>query len=165
MKDRIADLALAVSLIVLGSFVLVDINTTEMTGHSVIGSIGFSTLPTIYAGLIVVFAAVIGVVALAGMWRERALQRPSPSPEDTAGPGKSGPSQKLVAIRTLGTIAVVGVYASLLKHVGFFVLTAVFLFIMFQLYGQRSLVQTTIVALIGAAAMHGLFITALKLPL
>lgn len=164
MKDRIADLFLAAVLIAIGVFILLDINATELSGHSVIESVGFSTLPMIYASLLVAFAAILGVIAVMGMRRERAGRRPASGPAESADADEGGPSQTVVLGRTAATIAAVVIYALLLEHVDFFVLTAVFLFAMFQLYGQRSLLRTSVVALIGAAALHGLFVTALKLP-
>jgi hypothetical protein len=71
----------------------------------------------------------------------------------------------MVAVRTLGTMIALAVYAGLLEYVNFLALTTAFLFVMFRLYGQKSLVQTGTVAAIGGIAFHVLFIVVLKLPI
>ena len=53
----------------------------------------------------------------------------------------------------------------LLEYVNFFVLTTAFLFVMFRLYGQKSLALTGIVAISGGTAFTVLFIVILKMPI
>lgn len=163
MGNRVADLVLAIVLVAIGAFILIDINSTEQTGHSVIESVGFATLPSIYAGLLVALSGTLGGVALLGLLRERSVRRKSGSGNRRTAP-RAGGLSALDGLRTVGTIVAVLVYALLLKYVNFFALTAVFLLVMFHLYGQRSLLRTGVVALVGAAAFHALFVMALKLP-
>jgi hypothetical protein len=160
---------LAVVLIALGAFVFIDINQTEQVGFVVIESIGFATMPSIYAVLLVAMAILYGANAIRGI--VLAIGRPQ------AGAGPIGEhsgdhsgqdaetSRRMIAVRTLGTIIALAVYAGLLEYVNFLALTTAFLFVMFRLYGQKSLVHTGTVAAIGGIAFHVLFIVVLKLPI
>jgi hypothetical protein len=49
VREHVEDLILAVVLIALGAFVYIDINQTQQVGFVVIESVGFATMPSIYA--------------------------------------------------------------------------------------------------------------------
>ena len=165
MSDSVKDLVLAVFLVAFGAFVFVDFTRTEQAGFSVIESVSFSTLPSIYAGLLVALAMLYGANSMHGILQARD-QRDVESGETAqriSGTGEQ--SEKIVAIRTVGTVVTSFVFVLLLEYVNFFVLTTAFLFVMFRLYGQKSLALTGIVAIFGGTAFHVLFIVILKMPI
>ncbi len=165
MSDSVKDLVLAVFLVAFGAFVYFDITHTEQAGFSVIESVSFSTLPSIYAGLLVALAMLYGANSMRGILQARD-QRDVESGETAqriSGTGEQ--SEKIVAIRTVGTVVTSFVFVLLLEYVNFFVLTTAFLFVMFRLYGQKSLALTGIVAIFGGTAFYVLFIVILKMPI
>ncbi len=165
MSDSVKDLVLAVFLVAFGAFVFVDIAHTQQAGFVVIESVSFSTLPSIYAGLLVALAMLYGANSMRGILQARD-QRDVESGETAqriSGTGEQ--SEKIVAIRTVGTVVTSFVFVLLLEYVNFFVLTTAFLFVMFRLYGQKSLALTGIVAIFGGTAFYVLFIVILKMPI
>ncbi len=165
MSDSVKDLVLAVFLVAFGAFVFFDITHTQQAGFSVIESVSFSTLPSIYAGLLVALAMLYGANSMRGILQARD-QRDVESGETAqriSGTGEQ--SEKIVAIRTVGTVVTSFVFVLLLEYVNFFVLTTAFLFVMFRLYGQKSLALTGIVAIFGGTAFTVLFIVILKMPI
>ncbi len=165
MSDSVKDLVLAVFLVAFGAFVFIDITHTQQAGFSVIESVSFSTLPSIYAGLLVALAMLYGANSIRGILLARD-QRDVESGETAqriSGTGEQ--SEKIVAIRTVGTVVTSFVFVLLLEYVNFFVLTTAFLFVMFRLYGQKSLALTGIVSIFGGTAFYVLFIVILKMPI
>ena len=164
MSDSVKDLVLAVFFVAFGAFVFFDISHTQQSGFIVIESISFSTLPSIYAGLLVALAMLYGANSVRRILLARD-QREVESGETAERISETGEqSKKIVAIRTVGTVVTLSVFTLLLEYVNFFVLTTAFLFVMFRLYGQKSLALTGIVAVVGGTAFHVLFIVILKLP-
>lgn len=89
--------------------------------------------------------------------------------ERRAGPPTAGSVTQWLfgrtALITYGVVALLVAYAWLLKQVHFALLTWIFLFTGFFLFGQRRLLRNAIVAGFGAAAFYGLFVFVLELPL
>ncbi len=56
-------------------------------------------------------------------------------------------------------------YVLLLKHVNFFLLTTVFLFTTFYVYGQNNYKKIAVIAVAGGACLSLLFISILKPPI
>ncbi|MFQ5936057.1 MAG: tripartite tricarboxylate transporter TctB family protein [Acidiferrobacterales bacterium] len=165
MPGKLADMILAIVFIAIGLLVLNDIRSTEHTGYNVIESITFATMPSIYAGLLIGLSLLFGATATFEILRERRSKKGTIDAAAVRSEETSGASRKITAVRTVSTVVAVVVYVLLLEYIHFLALTAIFLFVMFQLYGQRSVVGTGAVAIVGAAALHGLFITILKLPI
>ena len=165
MSDSVKDLVLAVFLVAFGAFVFVDITHTEQAGFSVIESVSFSTLPSIYAGLLVALAMLYGANSMRGVLRARDRRDVEPGETAQRISGTGEQSEKIVAIRTVGTVVTSFVFVLLLEYVNFFVLTTAFLFVMFRLYGQKSLALTGIIAIFGGTAFYVLFIVILKMPI
>lgn len=165
MRKHVHDLMLAVVLIALGAFVFIDINQTEQVGFVVIESIGFATMPSIYAVLLVAMATLYGANSIRGILLAIGRREIGDGPKGEHSGEDGGTSRRIATVRTLGTIVALAVYAGLLEYVNFLALTTAFLFVMFRLYGQKSLVQTGAVAAVGGIAFHVLFIVVLKLPI
>lgn len=173
MSKHVQDLMLAIVLIAVGAFVFIDINQTEQVGFVVIESIGFATMPSIYAVLLVAMAILYAANSIRGIVLAIDRRQVGAGPIGEQSGEQSGEesgedgetARRMVAARTLGTIIALAVYAGLLEYVNFLALTTVFLFVMFRLYGQKSLVHTGTVAAIGGIAFHVLFIVVLKLPI
>ena len=165
MREHVEDLILAVVLIALGAFVYIDINQTQQVGIVVIESVSFATMPFIYAVLLVALATLYGANSIRGIVLAIGRREIGDSPIGEQSGEDGGTSRRMAAVRTLGTIVMLAVYVGLLEYVNFLALTTAFLFVMFRLYGQKSLGHTGTVAAIGGIAFHVLFIVVLKLPI
>ncbi len=165
VREHVEDLILAVVLIALGAFVYIDINQTQQVGIVVIESVGFATMPSIYAVLLVALATLYGANSIRGIVLAIGRREIGDSPIGEHSGEDRGTSRRMAAVRTLGTIVALAVYVGLLEYVNFLALTTAFLFVMFRLYGQKSLVHTGTVAAIGGIAFHVLFVVVLKLPI
>ncbi len=165
MREHVEDLILAVVLVALAAFVFIDINQTQQVGFVVIESVGFATMPSIYAVLLVAMAALYGANSIRGIVLaiDRREIGEGPIGEHSGEDGET--LRRMAVVRTLGTIVALSVYVGLLEYVNFLALTTAFLFVMFRLYGQKSLVHTGVVAAIGGIAFHVLFIVVIKLPI
>lgn len=67
-------------------------------------------------------------------------------------------NKKTIFVRTAGSLVLLVLYALLLPYIHFVVLTAVFLFVLFFLYGKTKIAPAAMVAGIGATAFWIVFI-------
>lgn len=146
------DLILAAVLAAISVFVLVSMGGSDGTNIVSGGQVTHSTLPIVYAAILLFLTLLLAAKALLRLRQ----------------PDGSAPAFSLataVWLRIAGTLACLLAYALLLQTVPFVVLTAVFLALLFILYGHRRLLPVTLVAVIGAVALDGLFIRILHLPI
>lgn len=122
------------------------------------GGVTHATMPSIYAAVLLVLSALLAVHALIRIRRDDI-------PSGQATVPLEEPTKAANAVRFVGTVIALLVYAALLGNAPLSLLTMGFLFGMFWLYGHRRLVPTAIVAVIGGLAIDLLFIRALHLPL
>ena len=119
---------------------------TRAGGINVADVVGFATLPRLYAGLLVGLGGVLAASSLVKRLREArghsAVHRiRSPLADAT------------VLVRTFGSIVLLVLYVLGLQQFSFFPVTAIFLAVMFFLYGRGPIWRVLLVAVIGAAAL------------
>lgn len=158
MFESTKDSILAAVLIALGIGALIVLAHTRSGGTDVADVVGFATLPRLYAGLLVGLGGVLAASSLIKRLREArghsAVHRiRSPLADPT------------VLVRTFGSIVLLVLYVLGLQQFSFFPVTAIFLAVMFFLYGRGPIWRVLLVAVIGAAALDVLFIRIIDLPL
>ena len=151
MRDTVKELALTGVLAAIAVMALVSINTTERPALSFQYSSGlpFSTLPNIYAGLLLFLCLLNAGLALFA--RSRQADMPT--------------IDKISLIRAAVTIVLLSIFVSLIGKIPFALLCAGFLCILFFAYGKKNVLQTAGISLGGAFALHLIFVTALGLRL
>lgn len=152
------DLVLGLGFVALGLYAAYRINVLDkpVFGLST-GPLDYATVPTI---------ASLGMAALALIYVAGAARKLIAGAGARQGDAPAAPraSWRVVG-RRLGTFGLLAAYVAAMKDVPFFAATAVFLAAMFVLYGQTSPLRVAAVSLIGAGALYGLFVVALRLPL
>jgi hypothetical protein len=158
MSESAKDLALAAALAAVGGAALIALSRTADKGAHVADVVGFATLPRLYAGILVALSALMGAGALLRMLAGR---------QAGSTPGAVAPllAQRVVLIRTAGTVALTVLYVLGLERFPFFPVTAGFLGASFLLYGRRPLWAVALIAVLGAAILHGVFVGIIDLPL
>jgi len=173
VQEKTKDLLLAFGLLVVGIVALIVINaSTEETSIASAAALTYAAMPTIYAWVLIALVALFMATTLRAMWVERlAVQRDEE--DDTVAPGDEaqgdvetlGVRRKTILLRIWGTLVVLLAYVLLLEYVHFMILTALFLFVMFLVFGQRSIKKIAAVSICGGAAFYFLFIYILKTPI
>jgi len=158
MSESAKDCFLAAFFIALGSAALIVLAHTHSGGANVADVVGFGTLPRLYAGLLVGLGALLAGSSLIKLLQEArgraaVLRIRSPLADPT------------VLMRTLGSMVLLVLYVLGLQQFTFFPVTAVFLAVMFFLYGRGPIWRVLLVAVVGAAALDVLFIRLIDLPL
>ena len=167
MKERVKDLLLGSGLLAVGFVALLAIRAPqEQTRISSGAELTYATLPTIYAWILIALVSLyMGKTAFA-LWKSRPRDG-QPADQDRAKastPEAVFSSQRTVILRTAATLLILLVYVLLLESVHFFILTVLFLAVLFFVYGQRSIPKIAAVSLVGGAVFYFLFIYLLKLP-
>jgi len=167
-SDRIKDLILELALLGVGIFALLYI-VNQASGHEHLRAVNFTTFPIMISA---------GIILLSGIKLSQTVRQLL---IDGHRKSESGPRVSLFKLvqsivyalrknlalvtRFIGTVVLTSIYAVVLGSVNFFVLTAIFLLVMFWLYGLRSIRWTIIIALIAAGGLYGIFVSFLHLPI
>jgi len=162
MNITVKELVLSSALMIIGLAAVLAINATGQ--HSQVAdtdSLTFATLPTIYGSLLLLLSAIF----FAGSLRRYLAQRNRGHSKTTDDAESDAPSSRTVLARISLTLVCLVAYVALLHYVQFMVVTSLFLFAMFWVYGQRSFGKMAALALLGGACFHGLFIYILDLPI
>ena len=151
MRDTLKELALTGLLAAIAVTALVSINATQRPTLSFQYASGlpFSTLPNIYAGLMLALCLLNAGFVLFG--RKRQADMPA--------------VDRLSLIRAAVTIVLLLIFVALIGKLPFALLCAGFLCILFYVYGKRNLLQTAGISLGGAVGLHCIFVSALGLRL
>jgi hypothetical protein len=151
MRDTLKDLAITGVLAAIAVTALVSISITQRPALSFQYTSGlpFSTLPNLYAGLMLFLCLLNAGLALFA--RKRQADMPV--------------IDRLSLIRAAATIVLLFVFVNLIGKIPFVLLCAGFLCVLFFVYGKKNLLQTVGISVGGAVALHLLFITALNLRL
>jgi hypothetical protein len=172
-KIRI-EMVICLVLIVLGIIAYLTIGLSEDTASRFLlrqerelGAMDYQSLPRIYSIALVVLCSLnIGLTLyknrqekLAGL--ESDVARADAATEEEA--GQAPPA--LVRARTLGTAALLAVYALVMPHVPFYASTALFLFLLFLLYGKTNLKVVLPLTLAGTFLFWFTFIKVASLPI
>ncbi|UCH20335.1 MAG: tripartite tricarboxylate transporter TctB family protein [Deltaproteobacteria bacterium] len=168
MKERIKDLLLGFGLLAVGVVALLTIRIpVQQTRISSGAKLTYATLPKIYSWILILLVCLYMAKVVFAIWKDRAAEkRPigGDEPKESA-PEIAYSSQKVILLRTIGTVIIVLAYVLLLEHLHFFILTILFLFVLFFVYGQRSILKITAVSICGGTVFYILFIHILKLPI
>jgi hypothetical protein len=162
-RDAGKHVVLATILFAIGLFALVWIRMTVSTNILVGQDISHATLPSVWSSLLALLALLYGLRAsydLIVAWR--ALQADG---DGARAAMRAGSVDWLMFGRLSGTVVMLVIFALLLEAVPFIVLTTAFLFVIFLIYGQPLRLRTAVLAVLGGAGFHGLFVEFLKLPL
>ncbi|MFQ5985246.1 MAG: tripartite tricarboxylate transporter TctB family protein [Alphaproteobacteria bacterium] len=167
-REAIKDLVLGVALAAVGVYALVHINLTEGLAMQP-GGLTYRFFPRVLSVVLAVLS--LGYVGSV-LWRTR---RPGPIEErDAALPSTPGAEVRLDAgpsglmglqVRLVATLVLLLAYVFLIRYANFIVATILFLFVMFYVYGQRRLLRSAAIALIGGTALGAFLLYGLKLPL
>jgi len=171
IQEKKKDILLALGLLAVGVVALIEINAT--TEQSRIVSAQAATMPSIYAWLLIGLVGLFIGITIRDMRADR-LAAQSDQEADTVSPEEEEMQgdvevvdirRKTILLRTFGTLIALLAYVLLLKYVHFMILTTLFLFVMFLLFGQRSIKKIAVISICGGAAFYFLFVYLLKLPL
>ena len=172
IQEKKKDLLLALGLMAVGIVALIVINATAEEGRiASAAELTYAAMPSIYAWLLIALVALFMATTFRAMWVERQVQHneedktvaPRGEAQDDA---KALPiRRKTILLRTLGTLVMLLAYVLLLEYVHFMILTTLFLFVMFLVFGQRSIKKIAVVSICGGIAFYLLFIYALNMPI
>lgn len=167
-SEQLKDLVIELALLATGAFALTYIALQASAGHH-LKAVNFSTFPIMISGGIILLSGIKLTQTLTSILR---LSTGTSKARLVAGQGGRKAAVmtmvrgnlKLI-VRFAGTVALSAAYAFMLGNINFFILTALFLLAMFWLYGLRSPIYTCLMAAASAAALYGLFVSFLHLPL
>ena len=136
-----------------------------------LGALDYQSLPKIYAiALIILCAANIGLLYLKNKNAENTIT-PSPDeageagePDDGSGLTPEGMKRRTL-VRTVGTAVLLIAYCLIMPFISFFISTAIFLLLLFMLYGKTDLKISLPLSLAGAAFFWVVFIKIANLPI
>ena len=174
MRTKISlETIVCLAFIGLGIFAYLTIGQSESSAspfllnqERALGALDYSSLPKIYAVTLVVCC--VANLLLQSIKRRREQQTPEYQVLKEKAEAKAPPDlqqQDLIRFRTLATISLTVLYSLLLPHTPFLYPTIAFLFAMFWVYGQRNLMRTLLVSILGGFSLWGLFIKLASLPL
>ena len=158
------DISSSVVFILLGALAIININSGEHSQVAETATLTASTLPTIYGSLLILLAGIILVGALSKLLTGKQGAQPE-SVNIVSDDVVAAASPALVLIRTLGTLALLIIYALLLAYTNFTILTAGFLALLFVLFGRRNPLQIGLASILGGIGFYLLFIYFLNLPI
>jgi len=166
LSEARKDILLSIGLIGVGAVALVSILMT--TGERRISgaeAMTFATMPAIYSG----FLIGLSVIFLIGALRRARSITPQRSVDVSGDAAEreatSDPSRRTVALRTVATLVALLAYTLLLEFIHFWIVTTVFLALMFVVFGQRSPLRIGLVSVCGGTVFYALFILAIDLPI
>ncbi len=173
LREKIKDSIFGVVLLGVGIFALVDINVGQPSSPAPPGAITYASFPTMLSVLLILLAFGYLASSLMAVGRlrrsEGALQRVDGTPAADGGEDEEEiepvVDKRLILIRTAGTLVFLLSYVFLMMYVEFTLATIPFLFVMFYLYGQRSLIRIAATSVVGGGALGAFFLHVLHLPL
>lgn len=167
MRDSVKDVVVgcAVFLIGLGALLYIQHGPGQALQTSQDAQVTFRSFPTVIAALLMVLSILFVGASLMQIFQRPADDGARDERGRQAGATATAPSVTYLFGRIVALLALLIAYATLLGEVPFFAMTSVFLFIAFLIFGQTNILRSAIVAMIGGALFHGLFVTLLKLPL
>ncbi|MEM8854463.1 MAG: tripartite tricarboxylate transporter TctB family protein [Pseudomonadota bacterium] len=153
-KDLVT--AIGLFLFALGGFVF--INLDGAAAYAGPGGVTWRTMPFIYSGALAFLSVLYMGQSILRIRRELALPPQSVNAEEAA-------ERALVLFRRVATLVLLVIYASLLKLIGFAILTPIFLFSLFRLYKNGTVLNDAGLSLVGGFALWVLFVRVLQLNL
>lgn len=166
MQDVYKDVFLSLALAGVGAFgfFYIQYGPGEALQVSQDAEITFRSFPSAISILLLVLSCLYGAASVLAAYRNRSRDPlPVEGAEIEATTSIEAPKHLLVRV-----VAILGLLIGFALSIGLaplFVLASIFLFLAFIIFGQTNWVRMAIVALIGGALFHGLFVVILHLPL
>lgn len=158
VSEGVKELLTAIGLLAFAIVGFVFINPNGSGIYPGAGGMTWRTLPFFYSGALTCLALLYIVQSLLQIRRERGVE---PAVLDPAAAAEA----RVVAFRRIVTLGLLLGYAMLLRVFGFAIMTPLFLFGLFQLYGRGKPAGDAGISLIGGLALWVLFVAILKLNL
>lgn len=165
MQDVYKDVLLSLALAGVGAFgfFYIQYGPGEALQVSQDAEITFRSFPSAISILLLVLSCLYGGASILAAARARS-QAPSPVEGIEIEEATSVPGPKHLLIRVVAILGLLIGFALTIGLAPLFVLASIFLFIAFIIFGQTSWGRMAIVALVGGALFHGLFVVILHLP-
>ena len=145
----------------LGALLYIQYGPGEALQTSRDAQITFRSFPSVISALLMLLSGIFVAVSLVSRSRVQSESGSAVTADETG--KQKGPPY--LALRMAGLLILLIAYAILLGAVPYYLLTAIFLFILFFIFGETNPLRNLIVAALGGAAFHGLFVMVLHLPL
>ena len=160
MTDAQRDVLLSLALAGIGAFgyFYIQYGPGEALQISQDAEITFRTFPRAISILLLVLSGVYAATSIQAALRERAERAPGEAEGAEPGP-------PYLLLRILAVLALLVGFAQAIGLAPLYLLAAVFLFIAFVIFGQSDWLRMALVAAVGGALFHGLFVMILHLPL
>ncbi len=161
MKNNTLEIALSLAMIALSCVAYFTVGFAEDTASSFLlrqersmGAMDYQTVPKICAIVLAILS--ICNILIVILKKNKAAQ---------AEVKVDKRERQIVAVRILGSLVALVVYAALLSKIPFAILTFFFIFALFRLYGQSNYVKNALIAALISAGFWLLFIQVAKLSL
>ncbi|MGD9868070.1 MAG: tripartite tricarboxylate transporter TctB family protein [Hyphomicrobiales bacterium] len=165
MQPATKDLLLGAVLFALGlgALLYIQYGPGEALQTSRDAQITFRSFPTVISVLLMLLAGLFTATTLFTQFGAHAPEVPARSAPEPGAGGRKQPTH--LALRMLALLVLLIAYAELLSVLPYWLLTGLFLFLLFFVFGETNPLRNALVAALGAAAFHGLFVMILQLPL
>ena len=164
MQQGGKDLLLACALfsVGLGALLYIQLGPGEALQTSRDAQITFRSFPTVISVLLMLLSALYAASGVVAMISGRAAK-----PVEAVGTGDPAGIRRprYLFARMVGLVLLLLAFSQVLGAVPFVLLAGVFLAVAFVIFGQTHPGKILVVAVLGGALFHGLFVSILKLPL
>ena len=164
MRQSGKDLLLACVLfsVGLGALLYIQFGPGEALQTSRDAQITFRSFPTAISALLMLLSALYGFGSVVSMIADGGA-KPVEDVED--GHAASARRPPYLFARMAALVVLLVAFSQVLGAAPFIVLASVFLAVAFVVFGQTHPVKVLVIAVLGGALFHGLFVSILKLPL
>ncbi len=143
----------------LGAFLYIQHGPGQALQNSRDAQITFRSFPSAISLLLMLLSGLFAAASL------RAMVSGRQEIETTTGQTDAPHVPRHLGLRVASLVALLIAFTQTIGLAPLFVLSAVFLFIAFFIFGQRNLVRMGVVSILGGAFFHGVFVMILNLPL
>ncbi|WP_373086590.1 tripartite tricarboxylate transporter TctB family protein [Sneathiella sp.] len=169
MSEHMKDAVLGTVLAIVGLFALfyIQYGPGEAIQSSRAANITFRSFPFAISALLFLISSLYVISSLLALSRSRkeVVEDQKEADADIEPPADKTAAPSHSSLRILAVLAMLIGFALLLGKVPFFLLTGVFLFIAFFIFGEKRILLNALVAAIGGGLFHILFVSILNLPL
>lgn len=165
MRSDAKDLLLGITIfaVALGALLYIQYGPGEALQTSRDAQITFRSFPTVISALLMLLSAIFVAVSLIAQFRARSQSQFRGVEATRSGEPSNRP--RFLLLRMTSLLILLIAYAMLLGAMPYYLLTALFLFALFFIFGETNPLKNALVAAAGGAAFHALFVTILHLPL
>lgn len=164
--SRTKDIILGISLISVGLYASISIQLTESTGLITDQLMNHATLPSIWGGLLAALTSLWMIQVISELCHVNKALGMLGGNDHVFSIDRMFPTiSRTLILRMIASIIAIIVYAVMFEEAPFFLITGAFLFAMLLAFGQPLYWKTGLIAAIGCAALHVVFVNFLQLPL